>query len=229
MGLQDDDLPLQAYLSYIELLAQWNTTYNLTAVRDPEKMIAYHVLDSLSILPFIHGDECQGNKCLDIGTGAGLPGIILALARPDTHWVLLDGNSKKTRFVNQAVLTLNLKNVEVICSRIEKYEPENKFSIIVSRAFATLADFFACGHHLLAPGGSLLAMKGPDPEIELSDLTAEAFSAKVIQLTVPGVAGGRSLVQIVTNVKPDVIPKLLGNTGFSKTRSNHIQGIKPKN
>ena len=146
MGLQDDDLPLQAYLSYIELLAQWNTAYNLTAVRDPEKMLAYHILDSLAILPYVRGDQC-----LDIGTGAGLPGIILALSRPDTHWVLLDGNSKKTRFVQQAVLTLNLKNVEVIYCRVEHYDSENRFSTIVSRAFASLAAFFDCSHRLLAP------------------------------------------------------------------------------
>ena len=192
MGLLATDLPLQSYLSYIELLVQWNSAYNLTAIRDPEKMLAYHILDSLSILPFIHG-----NECLDIGTGAGLPGIILALARPDTHWTLLDGNNKKTRFVQQAVMTLNLKNVEVICSRIEKYQPENCFSTIVSRAFTSLDAFYTCSHHMLAAGGSLLAMKGPDPENEISDLSAENLTTKIIPLFVPGVTGERTLVQIV--------------------------------
>lgn len=193
MGLLASDLPLQAYVSYIELLVQWNKAYNLTAIRDPEKMLAYHILDSLSILSFI-----PKGSCLDIGTGAGLPGIILALARPDTHWVLLDGNNKKTRFVQQAVLTLNLKNVEVVCCRIEKYEPENKFSIIVSRALSSLADFFSYSHHLLDQDGRLLAMKGPDPTTEISDLIAKNISTKVTHLTVPGVTGGRSLVEIVT-------------------------------
>jgi 16S rRNA (guanine527-N7)-methyltransferase len=192
MDLKANDMPLQDYVSYIELLLQWNTAYNLTAIRDPEKMLAYHILDSLSILPFIHGSDC-----LDIGTGAGLPGIILALARPDTQWTLLDGNNKKTRFVQQAVITLNIKNVEVICSRIEKYKPERRFSTIVSRAFTSLDAFYTCGHHMLAPGGSLLAMKGPDPENEISDLSAEDISTKVIQLFVPGVTGGRTLVQIM--------------------------------
>lgn len=192
MDLKPNDLPLQSYLSYIELLVQWNSAYNLTAIRDPEKMLAYHVLDSLSILPFIHG-----NDCLDIGTGAGLPGIILALAKPDTQWVLLDGNNKKTRFVQQAVMTLNLKNVEVVCSRIEKYQAEHRFSTIVSRAFTSLADFYACSHHLLAPGGSLLAMKGPDPEDEISALSAEDVSTKISSLSVPSVTAGRTLVQIV--------------------------------
>ena len=193
LGLNTAELPLQDYLSYIELLVQWNSAYNLTAVRDPEKMFAYHVLDSLSILPFI-----QGNECLDIGTGAGLPGIILAMARLDTHWVLLDGNNKKTRFVQQAVMTLNLKNVEVICSRIEKYQPDYRFSTIVSRAFTSLADFYACSHHLLAPGGSLLAMKGPDPENEILLLSAEDVSTKIIPLSVPGVTADRTLVQIIS-------------------------------
>jgi len=191
MGLTANNLPLRAYLSYIDLLAQWNIAYNLTAVRDPEKMLAYHVLDSLSILPFI-----QRGTCLDIGTGAGLSGIILALARPDTHWVLLDGNSKKTRFVQQAVLTLNLKNIDVTCSRIEKYKPETRFSTIVSRAFTSLVTFFKCSHHLLAPGGSLLAMKGPEIKEELLDLTVEGVSTEVTSLGVPGVAGGRTLVRI---------------------------------
>ena len=192
MGLTASNLPLQDYLSYVELLVQWNSAYNLTAIRDPEKMLAYHILDSLSILPFIHGDEC-----LDVGTGAGLPGMILALAKPDTRWTLLDGNNKKTRFVQQAVITLNLKNVEVICSRIEKYKPEHYFSTIVSRAFTSLNDFYTCSRHLLVPGGSLLAMKGPDPENEISDLSAEVFSAKITLLSVPGVKAGRTLVQIV--------------------------------
>jgi len=192
MGLNVTEFPLQDYLSYIELLVQWNSAYNLTAIRDPEKMLAYHILDSLSILPFIHGDDC-----LDIGTGAGLPGIILALASPDTNWTLLDGNNKKTRFVQQAVITLNLKNVEVNCSRIEKYQAEHRFSTIVSRAFGSLAEFYACSHQLLVPGGSLLAMKGSDPENEISDLSIEDLSTKIIPLSVPGVTAGRTLVQIV--------------------------------
>ena len=192
MGLANSDLPLQTYVSYVELLVQWNSAYNLTAVRDPEKMMAYHVLDSLSILPFIRGD-----KCLDIGTGAGLPGIILALANPELHWVLLDGNNKKTRFVQQAVMTLNVTNVEVICSRIEKYEPETRFNTIVSRAFTSLNAFYSCSYHLLVLEGSLLAMKGPEPENEISDLSSDEISTKIIPLSVPGVNGGRSLVEIV--------------------------------
>jgi 16S rRNA (guanine527-N7)-methyltransferase len=193
LGFNATELPLQDYLSYIELLVQWNSAYNLTAIRDPEKMLAYHVLDSLSILPFIHG-----NDCLDIGTGAGLPGIILALAKPDTQWILLDGNIKKTRFAQQAVMTLNLKNVEVVCSRIENYEPEHCYSTIVSRAFGSLADFYACSQHLLTTEGRLLAMKGPDPENERSDLSIEDLSTKIIPLSVPGVTAGRTLVQIVS-------------------------------
>ncbi len=198
MGLAQSDLPLEAYLSYVELLAQWNSAYNLTAIRDPEKMLAYHILDSLSILPFIHGNECREDVCLDIGTGAGLPGIILALAKPDTYWVLLDGNNKKTRFVQQAVITLSLKNVEIVCSRIEKYQPEILFNTIVSRAFASLIEFYSCSHRLLAPEGSLLAMKGSDPENEILDLSVDDVFTKVTSLSVPGVATGRTLVQIIS-------------------------------
>ena len=192
MGLLAADLPLQSYVSYIELLVQWNSAYNLTAIRDSEKMLAYHILDSLSILPFIHG-----NDCLDIATGAGLPGIILALARPDTHWTLLDGNNKKTRFVQQAVITLNVKNVEIISSRIEKYQADHLFTTVVSRAFTSLDAFYTCSHHLLAPGGHMLAMKGPDPENEISELSTEEVTTTIIPLSVPGVTAGRTLVQIV--------------------------------
>ncbi len=192
MGLSAARLPLQAYLSYIDLLTQWSLAYNLTAIRDPQKMLAYHVMDSLSILPFI-----QKGVCLDVGTGAGLPGIILALAMPDTHWFLLDGNNKKTRFVQQAVITLNLKNVKIIYSRIEKYQTEQCFSTIVSRAFTSLAGFYACSHHLLEPGGCLLAMKGSVLENELADLIAKDVVTKVTSLSIPGVTGTRNLVQIM--------------------------------
>lgn len=191
MELAANVLPLQSYLSYIELLAQWNQAYNLTAIHEPEKMLAYHILDSLSILPFIYGDEC-----LDIGTGAGLPGIILALARPDTHWVLLDGNSKKTRFVQQAVLALNLENVDVVYSRIEHYEPKKRFSTIVSRAFTSLNAFIDCSCAMLSSEGRLLAMKGPEPAEEISNVTIENVSIKVMPLVVPGVTGDRNLVEI---------------------------------
>lgn len=195
MGLVADELPLQAYLDYVDLLVQWNKAYNLTAVREPEKMLAYHVLDSLSVLPFIDANT-TGNTCLDIGTGAGLPGIILALARPDTYWVLLDGNNKKTRFVQQVVMTLNLHNVEVVCTRIEQYMPEQQFSTIISRAFTSLKAFVACSHRLLATEGCMLAMKGPEPESELSDLDQSAFKTKLTSLMVPGVEAARSLVHI---------------------------------
>ncbi len=195
IGLKVDELPLQAYLRYVELLVQWNKAYNLTAIREPEKMLAYHVLDSLSVLPLIKSNHTE-NRCLDIGTGAGLPGIILALARPDTQWVLLDGNNKKTRFVQQAVMILNLDNVEVVCSRIEHYAPRNKFSMIISRAFTSLSAFVACSHPLLAPEGCLLAMKGPEPADEISDLDPECFITETTSLKVPGVAARRSVVRI---------------------------------
>lgn len=200
MGLERD-LPLGSYLEYLHLLAQWNTAYNLTAIRDPKKMLAYHILDSLSVLPFIADRSDQEYRCLDIATGAGLPGIILALARPDLHWVLLDGNHKKTRFVQQAVLELEIKNIEIVCCRIEDYIPTSNFTTIVTRAFASLSVIFEHSHHLLAPRGKLLAMKttaAAKKELEelQSRFPTEAFSTQLVPLNIPGVAGSRSLVKI---------------------------------
>ena len=122
-------------LAYVHLLEKWNRTYNLTAVRAPEQMIPRHLLDSLAILPYL-----QGQRVLDMGTGAGLPGIPLAMARPDLDFVLLDSNAKKTRFVTQACAELGLKNIEITQERVEKYQPARPFDTLVSRAFSTIAD-----------------------------------------------------------------------------------------
>lgn len=200
MSLAADNLPLQAYLSYIELLAQWNKAYNLTAKCTPEIMLAYHVLDSLAILPFIQ--RMSPDKCLDIGTGAGLPGIILALAMPDTQWVLLDSSNKKLRFVRHIVLELGINNVEIICSRIEHYQPDDNFVVITVRALGSLAKIFNYAHRLLAPQGKLLAMKGTEPEKEIAALQKQlsaketTITAEVIPLKVLGVNSARNLVEI---------------------------------
>lgn len=196
------DLPLSSYLAYMELLAQWNTVYNLTAIDDMEKMLSYHVLDSLSILPFIDADMQAGAKCLDVATGAGLPSVILALARPEATWVALDSNAKKIRFLRYLVLTLPLKNVQAMHCRIENYVPEQLFSVIVSRAFSSLARFFNSAYRLLVAGGSLWAMKGINLEQELAELyqipalQSAHYSVQTIPLQVPGVTVGRSVVQI---------------------------------
>ena len=183
--------PCNKYLSYLHLLQHWNRAYNLSGIRAPARMLTHHVLDSLAVLPHLHGV-----RCLDVGSGAGLPGLILALARPETHWVLLDSNGKKVRFLNQCVRELAIANVEVVQARVESYEPAAPFDTIISRAFGSLVEFHVATVRLLAPGGVLLAMKGPAPEAEMGpEITAKA-EVTTISLRVPGVDGGRTLVRI---------------------------------
>lgn len=195
-GLAALGLPLPApererLLTYVRLLARWNSAYNLTAVRDPLEMVTRHLLDSLVIVPHLHGA-----RVLDVGTGPGLPGIPLAVARPELAFTLLDANAKKTRFVVQAVGELVLKNVEVVQSRVENYRPSQVFDTVVSRAFASIADMLAHARHLCAPGGRFLAMKGAYPEEELEALPA-GYDYQVVPLTVPGLDAARHVV-IVT-------------------------------
>jgi 16S rRNA (guanine527-N7)-methyltransferase len=177
-------------IAYIELLAKWNQAYNLTAVRDRQQMIARHLLDSLAILPLVHGP-----RVLDIGSGAGLPGIPLAMARPDISFVLLDSNAKKTRFLVQAVAELGLKNVEVIQERAEKYRPAVKFDTLIARAFAGIADMLSVSAPLCAPGGRWLAMKGVYPQEELSAIPP-GYTIETQQLQVPGLDAARHVVII---------------------------------
>ena len=136
-------------LEFLRLLEKWNRSYNLTAVRDPEQMVARHLLDSLAVLPYV-----RGPRVLDIGTGAGLPGLPLALALPETHFTLLDSNAKKTRFVTQAAHALGLANVSVVQARAEKFQPAEKFATLLARAFASIPDMLATTRHLCAPGGA---------------------------------------------------------------------------
>ena len=179
---------IDALLKFINLIGKWNKAYNLTAVRDPLEMVSLHILDSLAILPYL-----QAPRIADIGTGAGLPGIPLAICRPDCQFTLVDSNSKKTRFVQQAVLELRLKNVEVVHSRVELLQPAELFSTVICRAFASMSDILQLTGHLLAEDGVLLAMKGQQPERELIDL-AEKYS--VIPLAVPGIDAERCLIRL---------------------------------
>ena len=188
MGL---DLPPPActrLIAFIHMLEKWNRQYNLTAVRDPEQMIPRHLLDSLSVLPFLHGA-----RAIDIGTGAGLPGIPLALARPDLSFTLLDSNAKKISFVRQALHELDIRNVVVTQARAEKFQPPEKFDTLVTRAFAALAQIVAVGGHLLAPGGRLLAMKGVAPTEEVAALNGN-YRVDIKALSVPGLDAERHLV-----------------------------------
>ncbi len=188
LALNIGDLQLDALLSFIELIAKWNKAYNLTAVRDAEEMVAFHILDSLAILPHI-----KPPLVADIGTGAGLPGIPLAICMPDCRFVLVDSNSKKTRFVQQAVLELQLKNVEVLHSRVELFKPVQLFSTVITRAFANMEDILKSTGHLLADDGLLLAMKGRHPDQELAELRS-AYS--VVPIKVPGIDAERCLIRV---------------------------------
>jgi len=178
-------------LQFLQLLAKWNQAYNLTAVRDPREMVTRHLLDSLVLLPYLHGP-----RVLDIGTGPGLPGIPLAVARPDFSFTLLDANAKKTRFVTQAVGELGLKNVEVVQSRVENYRPEQKFDTLVARAFSSIADMLKNTRHLCAPDGRFLAMKGVYPDEELAAIPADFAVHEVLALKVPGLDAARHLAII---------------------------------
>lgn len=177
-------------IRYIELISQWNRTYNLTAIRDLDAMITRHLLDSLSISPFV-----VGKRVLDVGTGAGLPGIPLAIIYPDKQFTLLDSNQKKTRFLQQVVYTLKLHNVKIVHHRIEEFSSE-KFDIILSRAFSTLKDFIVMSKHLLHEQGAFLAMKGVYPLIELQEIQTPFKVKATHPLHVPRLEAERHVVEI---------------------------------
>lgn len=176
---------------YVALLARWNRVYNLTSVRQPEDMVFRHILDSVAVLPWLCGP-----RVLDVGSGAGLPGIPLAIVRPDCQFYLLDSNGKRTRFMQQAVTELGLTNVQVVQARVEAYRPAELFDSILSRAFATLADMLHGAGHLCAPGGRLLALKGVYPDDELAAVPADYAVIGVQRLAVPGLTAERHVVHL---------------------------------
>jgi 16S rRNA (guanine527-N7)-methyltransferase len=189
------DLPSAAQeklLAYATLLYKWNRTYSLTALREAEKAVSHHLLDSLAVLPFV--PSVASGNLLDVGSGGGMPGIPLAIARPDLGVTLLDSNSKKAAFLRQAAIELALPNISVHCGRVEQYHPAVGFNSITSRAFSELADFVALSRHLLAPGGRWLAMKGVWPHEEIGRLPADVLVDSVHSLRVPGVEAERHLV-----------------------------------
>lgn len=186
------DVPVtvrQRLLDWLVLLVKWNTAFNLTAIRQPHEMVIKHLLDSLVIHPWIEADDI-----LDVGTGAGLPGIPLALLNPQRRFTLLDSNGKKTRFITQSKLALGLENVEVIHGRIEDHAKVRQHELIVSRAFSSLQDFVRLTLPALKPGGRLLAMKGQVPDVELSAPEVAAMRPAVIPLQVPLLPDARHLV-----------------------------------
>lgn len=176
-------------LNYLELLSKWNRIYNLTAVRDLAQMIPKHILDSLAVLPHICGTEI-----LDVGTGAGLPGILFAIVRPDWHCVLLDSNAKKIRFVKQAIIELKLENVETVHTRIEAFNPPDKFSTIISRAYANMLHFYTQTARLCASNGCLLAMKGVYPETEIAQFADLPVHLESFSLQIPTLSAQRHLI-----------------------------------
>ncbi|BAN36829.1 16S rRNA methyltransferase GidB [Sulfuricella denitrificans skB26] len=189
MGLDLDPATQSRLLSYVELIQKWNQVYNLTAVRDPQKMVTQHLLDSLAVLP--HIDGC---RIIDVGTGPGLPGIPLALANPSLEVTLLDSNHKKTSFLRQACLELGLKNTTVVCERVEAWRPEEKYDVVISRAFSDLAEFVGLALHLCSNTGLMLAMKGVYPYEELTRLPATVVLQGVEPLKVPSLDAERHLV-----------------------------------
>lgn len=174
--------------SFLELLQKWNQAYNLTAIRDPKDMVTKHILDSLVVAPYI-----KGPRIIDVGTGAGLPGIPLAIALPHFQFTLLDSNGKKIRFLTQVLAELGLKNIEIVQERVEDYQSTEGFQTIISRAFASLDDFIDKTKHLLATDGQILAMKGKVLDEELKNVTGHV---KVCQLEIPGLKEQRNLVII---------------------------------
>jgi 16S rRNA (guanine527-N7)-methyltransferase len=179
-------------LAYIGLLAKWNRTYNLTAIRTQDEMITHHLRDSLAVLPFLPPQ--LGARMLDIGSGAGLPGLPLAMARPDLDWTLLDSNAKKTAFIQQAISELGIANARVVTARADAFAPPAPFDGIIARAFADLSAFVEVALPQLAPGGRLLAMKGLLPEAEIAALPPTVQVVATPALSVPGLDAQRHLV-----------------------------------
>lgn len=187
LGIALDDAAIERLLDYVDLLERWNAAYNLTAVRDPAEMVTRHLIDSLAILPYV-----SGATLADLGSGAGLPGIPLAIAAPARETLLVDSNGKKARFLREAVRRLELRHVRVAESRVE--DVAGTFDCITARAFASLGEMLGWGGHLLAPDGVWLAMKGRAPEDELDAVPREFRVEKVVTLNVPGLDAERHLV-----------------------------------
>lgn len=190
LGLALEEDAREELLAYVGLMAKWNNTYNLTAVRDPLAMISQHLLDSLAVLP--HLSMPAAGSLADIGSGAGLPGIPLAIARRDWRIVLVEASQKKAAFLRQATIEFSLHNASVHDGRVETWQPGERFPIVISRAFARLAQFARACAHLVASGGCLVAMKGALREDELAEMRGWRCSG--IELHVPLLDAARHLV-----------------------------------
>lgn len=198
LGLSVSEQQLAQLLAYLSLFAKWNGAYNLSAVRNIEEMVSRHLLDSLSIVPFIQG----GGQWLDVGSGGGLPGIPLAILFPQKQLTLLDSNGKKTRFLFQVKTELQLDSLNVLQSRVESYQPTQAFDLVFSRAFASIGELLTSCAHLVTDGGRFFAMKGQYPEEELRDVKKPFTVEHCSPLQVPGETAARHLVVIRRDDKP---------------------------
>ncbi len=194
-GIALPDQQKQQLIGYVELLHKWNKAYNLTSVRDPMQMLVRHIMDSIIV-----NEHLQGSRFIDVGTGPGLPGIPLAIVRPDSHFTLLDSLGKRVRFLRQVQHELGLKNIEPVQSRVEEFEPDPLFDGVISRAFASLQDMLSWCHHLPQKGqGRFYALKGVSPDDEMALLPEGITLESVIKLQVPELDGERHLVILSSN------------------------------
>ena len=193
LGLDCSSQQTEQLIAYLEMLQRWNKAYNLTAIREPIQMVRLHLLDSLAIHPYIQGVK----NIIDVGTGPGLPGIPLAILNPDINFTLLDSNGKKTRFLFQAINDLSLANVREVNQRVEKYQPETPFDIVLSRAFSSISDMLNQCDHLVSKSGCFLAMKGKKPDSELSQITKDYKVVDLSQVNVPKIDSERHLIKII--------------------------------
>ena len=190
-------------LAYLDLLAKWNKTYNLTAIREPERMVTHHLLDALAVLPELPRSDAL--RILDVGSGGGIPGLPFAIVRPDWQLTLIDTSHKKVAFLTQAAIELRLPNVAAHAIRVEDFEPAAPYDIVISRAFADLATFATSSARHLASDGLLVAMKGVHPDEELAELPPEFTVVGTPVLVVPGLDAARHL--IVMQRAPDAAPR----------------------
>ena len=193
-SLQLTELQISQLVTLVEQLDKWNKAYNLTSVRDPMEMLVKHILDSLVVSPYL-----QGQRFIDVGTGPGLPGLPLAIINPDKQFVLLDSLGKRITFIRQVCHLLKLTNVTAVQSRVEKYQPEQLFDGVISRAFASLQDMLNWCYHLPANNGKFYALKGLVPEQELENLAKGLKLERIERLVVPELEGQRHLVIIDKN------------------------------
>ncbi|WP_295668857.1 16S rRNA (guanine(527)-N(7))-methyltransferase RsmG [uncultured Haemophilus sp.] len=187
--IQLTDLQKDQLIQLVQLLNKWNKAYNLTSVRDPQEMLVKHILDSIVVSPYL-----QGERFIDVGTGPGLPGLPLAIINPTKQFVLLDSLGKRISFIRNAVRELGLTNVEPVLSRVEEYQPEQKFDGVLSRAFASLKDMTDWCHHLPKQDGYFYALKGIYHEDEVQELEKKFEVKDVITLNVPELVGERHLI-----------------------------------